>query len=167
MAILDGKREFTLNKEFTADLDSYTSGWVTFPINNIEPGQHELQLSASDTYNNIGTATIRFVVSESGGLVIEEIGNYPNPVKERTQFFVRHNRAGEDLKVELSVIKISGELVVTQNQDFTNAQSTLNIYEWFMDALPLSKGTYIYCVKIRSLEDGAENQRFQKFIKVY
>jgi len=166
-ANLDGDTEYLLNDYYVGDLDSYQSGWVAFPLNNLSPGEHFITFSASDTHNNVAEEIIYFVVSNSGDFIIQELGNYPNPVSNHTKFFVTHNRSGEDIELEFEILKVSGEVVAKVSNQYLHSESTLTIYEWLPNKINLSKGIYIYSVKMRSLSDGAENQRFQKFIKVY
>lgn len=166
-ASLDDTSYFQLNDYYVADLDTYKSGWVAFPINDLSPGEHFITFSASDTYNNISEKTIYFIVSNNGDFIIQELGNYPNPVNNYTNFYVTHNRSGEDIELEFMILKVSGEVVARIGKQFLQSESTINIYEWRPNKINLSKGLYIFSVKMRSLSDGAENQRFQKFIKIY
>ena len=164
---LDGEEAIIANKYYLGDLDSYQSGWVAFPINDLEEGYHEITFTASDTYNNNASATIQFIVSEKGKLLITELGNYPNPVGEQTKFFVTHNRAGEDIQIDFKIIKLTGEVVESFSGQFLNSNSTIHFYEMNSGEHNFTLGTYVYSVKMRSLSDAAENIRFQKFIKVY
>lgn len=166
VAVLDNETVFTLNEYYVADLNTYKSGWVAFPINNLSLGEHVISLSASDTHNNVANETIRFVVADNGKFVIQELGNYPNPANDYTNFFVTHSRSGEDIHVEFKLLKVSGDVVAERSIEFEASNSTLELYQWNNSNLNLSQGIYIYSVKMRSMLDGAENQRFQKFIKV-
>ena len=166
-ASLDGTSSFLLNDYYVADLDTYKSGWVAFPINDLSPGEHFISFSASDTHNNVSEKTISFIVTNSGDFIIQELGNYPNPVNSHTNFFVTHNRSGDDLELGFKIMKVSGEVVASVSKQYLHCESTINIYEWRPNKINLSKGIYIFSVKMRSLSDGAENQRFQKFIKIY
>jgi len=98
-AVLDNSTTFYLNEYYEADLDSYQTGWVNFPINDLEKGPHTITVKVWDTFNNPGEATINFIVSEKGVLVINNLRNYPNPFADITNFTFEHNRPGEDLEV--------------------------------------------------------------------
>jgi len=63
-------------------------------------------------------------------------------------------------------MKVSGEVVTSIEKQYMNSSSTINIHELVSNSMNLLPGIYIFSVKMRSLLDGAENQRFQKFIKV-
>ena len=77
VAILDGDEvnPFVLNDYYTADVDNYTKGSLTYPLRNLEPGLH-LITKAWDVYNN-STTEIQFVVHEENeNLVLTNVLNY-------------------------------------------------------------------------------------------
>lgn len=64
VAIVDGKESttFTLNNYYKQNVGDYTSGTITYNLENLEVGAHTLTLRAFDIYNNASTATITFYV---------------------------------------------------------------------------------------------------------
>ena len=89
-AILDGDETtpFILNDYYQADVDDYTTGTVSFPFRDLEPGLHTITFKAWDVYNNSTTSEIEFVVfDEDESLKVTNVLNYPNPFVDYTEFW--------------------------------------------------------------------------------
>ncbi len=166
-ASLDGLKVYNLNEFYENDIDSFQSGWLSFPINNLSEGEHTLTLRASDSFNNISEASINFKVNDENEIIFEQIYNRPNPVLTNTSFYIEHNRAGDDLNVTIDVFSIKGEKVTSMNYYYEDSPRTIVDIEWdargFRGKL-LDNGIYIYKVAVNSLKDGAKNQQFEKLV---
>ena len=60
-ALLSSQIEGTqasLNDIFDPDLNTYQSGWISYPLNGLSDGMHTITLKAWDTYNNPSEKTI-------------------------------------------------------------------------------------------------------------
>ncbi|MEZ4885901.1 MAG: type IX secretion system sortase PorU [Chitinophagales bacterium] len=139
-----------LNEHYKATLDSYQEGFIYYPLSNLEPGLHQIEVKAWDVYNNSGKGFTEFIVAESATLALDAVLNYPNPVIDETAFLFEHNRAGEALQVEINIYTTAGSLVRSLGQtiDATGFRSEV---EW--DGLDsggqaLSTGMYFYEVKV-------------------
>jgi len=100
IATLDGKWSYVLNEYYSSDKNDFRKGTITYPLDTLRKGKHQLSLSASDTYNNRSTVSVNFVVSDGTGISVTDFGNYPNPFNslvEPTSFHFYHTRAGEVL----------------------------------------------------------------------
>ncbi|MGC9331476.1 MAG: type IX secretion system sortase PorU, partial [Bacteroidales bacterium] len=73
VAVLDNNTAdaIILNDFYEADLDSYQSGIVTYPFQNLDAGMHNLHLKVWDVFNNSAETEISFMVANSSELVIE------------------------------------------------------------------------------------------------
>ena len=166
-AVLDGKKTFNLNDFYETDIDSYQSGWVAFPLNDISAGEHVIEFKAWDTFNNSAESSIRFKVKENNEIVFTSLYNYPNPFNQSTTFHIEHNRAGDDLYLTIEIFSVKGELVRRINYTYENSPRTINDIEWngrgFAGKI-LENGIYIYKVYLSSAEDGAKNQQYQKLV---
>ena len=166
-AVLDGKKTFNLNDFYETDIDSYQSGWVAFPLNDISPGEHTIELKAWDTFNNSATSSIRFKVKENNEIFFTSLYNYPNPFNQSTTFHIEHNRAGDDLYLTIEIFSVNGELVRKIDYIYENSPRTINDIEWngrgFAGKI-LEDGIYVYKVSLSSAEDGAKNQQYQKLV---
>ena len=62
VAVVDSDQEIVLNDFFSADVDSYQSGWVRYPLDNLKEGKHTLTLKVWDIHNNSNVSSIEFQV---------------------------------------------------------------------------------------------------------
>lgn len=117
VAILDGDvaNPFILNNYYQADVDDFQNGTVSYPLRDLEPGLHTLNLKAWDVYNNSSTAEIEFMVfNQDEVLKIDNVLNYPNPFVNYTEFWFNHN-SSTPLDVSVQIFTVSGKLVRTLN----------------------------------------------------
>src|SRR5690606_41325531 len=94
IAIIDGDETnpFVLNDYYKANVDDYTSGEVTYPFRDLEPGLHTLTLKAWDVYNNSSVTEIQFHVHDKDEkLVINNVLNYPRSEEHTSELQSREN----------------------------------------------------------------------------
>jgi len=161
-AVLDGNtaESFLLNDFYEAALDDYTKGQVRFPLFNISPGRHEIEVKAWDISNNSGVGSIEFFVADSGKAALNQVLNYPNPFTTKTSFQFEHNMNGNELDVQVQIFSVSGKLVKTIQERVLPEGSLVRDIAWdgkddYGDQL--SKGVYVYRVKVRNV-DNPDNQ---------
>jgi hypothetical protein len=168
MAVLDNDAEvYLINDYFESDENDFTKGWVNFPIYALSPGKHTITVKVWDTHNNPSQQTVSFVVSSGHELVIEALGNYPNPFHEGTTVFFRHNSAGDDLEAKFTLLNAAGMEIRTVTE--TIVSSTYEVSLWKLDPYTefgkkLPPGVYFGRLRVRSLSDGAESARVTKLI---
>ena len=168
-ATLDGDEVFILNDFYSADKDEYRRGWVVFALDNLEAGRHTIELQAGDTYNNISTEQIEFFVADPNSLLVSGLKNSPNPVTDYTTISFNHNRSGDDLEVNLQIVSFMGELVRDLTFDVDDSPPVVELFEWDGSGISnkkLTQGIYLYRISVRSLQDGAKGQGFQKLILI-
>lgn len=156
-----------LNDFYEADLNSYQSGTIRYPLRNLEPGRHTLDLKVWDVYNNSSLARTEFVVAESAKLALDHVLNYPNPFTTYTEFHFEHNRPNEPLEVQVQILTISGKLVKTINQLVSSSGYRIRDIKW--DGLDdfgdqIGKGVYIYRLKVRSSVDQSVAEKYEKLV---
>lgn len=110
-AIIDGDNStiYVLNDYYESDIDSYTSGKIVYPLNDLEPGKHSLTLKVWDVVNNSSEATIEFVITSD--FQIEELICYPNPVSDYAYFSFTHNLPDELFSATFEVFDRSGSRI--------------------------------------------------------
>lgn len=165
-AILDGE-SFTLNDFYVADIDDYTRGTVTFPLENLKPGRHMLTLKAWDTYNNPAQATIEFLVTESENLIIESFVNYPNPFPISTKLWFTHNRSGDDLEGTLVLYDVAGHVLHTYQFSVLSSSYQVDLLELIPGVnFPKNQsgGLYFARLSVRSVTNGSKNEQVTKLI---
>ncbi|MCX2742104.1 type IX secretion system sortase PorU [Pontibacter anaerobius] len=168
-AILDENQSsmVVLNDYYTAASDSYQEGEVKYTLKDLPPGPHTIRLKAWDTHNNSSEAYIEFYVSNDAVLALEHVLNYPNPFSSETTFLFDHNRAGQDLDIQVQVYNISGKLVKTLQATSRSSKTRVAEISWngrneYNDML--TPGVYIYRVNVQSRQDGAKASKIEKLV---
>ena len=168
VAVLDDKTDesFILNDFYEAELNSYQSGKVYFPLSDLEEGRHKLKLKVWDVYNNSSEATIEFVVVKTRDVVIDRVYNYPNPFTTYTEFWFEHNQPGKNLFAQVQVFTVSGKLVKTLekhvfNEGFRSTSITWNGLDEYGDKI--GKGVYVYRLKVRT-ENYSVAEKYEKLV---
>jgi hypothetical protein len=156
--VLNGNasKPIILNDYYEADLDSYQSGMIRYPFENLPEGNHNLTFKVWDIQNNSSVSGIDFVVAKSAELALNHVLNYPNPFTTHTKFFFEHNQACNPLKVTVQVFTISGKAVKTIQQTITCEGFRPEGINWdgrddYGDRL--ARGVYIYKVSILDLNN--------------
>ncbi len=143
---------------FKSELDTYQSGWLNYPISELEEGYHTIVIGAYDTHNNYSEKEIEFYVTNSQEFYAEKLLNYPNPFKDFTTFTFQHNRAGDDLELNLKIFDIQGRIVFNGSQIVEHSPGKIDDLTWngqSFSGKQLEPGVYVYMIKIRSLEDNS------------
>lgn len=167
-AIIDKNtsKAINLNNYYEADMDSYSSGKVNYPLSDLAIGNHTLSLKAWDVHNNSSEKIIDFVVVKDEKIAIDHVLNYPNPFTTRTQFFFEHNKACEFLEVQIQIFTISGKLVKSMNQMVKTHGFRTDAIEWdgkddYGDNI--GRGTYVYRVKVTD-DEGNKVEKIEKLV---
>lgn len=169
IAVIDEKQEslIVLNDYYTAETDDYQKGRIQYSFKDLAPGPHSVRVKAWDTHNNATEEYIEFYVSNEGKISLEQVLNYPNPFSNKTTFHFDHNRAGEDLDIQIQIFTVSGKLIKTLETYSLSAPSHIASLSWngrdeYNELL--ARGVYIYKVNIRSRQDGAKASTFEKLV---
>ena len=157
-AVLDNNTTniLVLNDLYKSEANSYQRGELKYPFWELPEGEHSIRLKAWDIYNNSSEKIIHFVVLDAAKPTIKKLFNYPNPVQNETTFSFEHNRANEELKLELSIFSLQGKLVkkiVTNIQSDSYRNNSL-IWDGKNEAGNLLKnGVYIYRLTVSTPEN--------------
>jgi hypothetical protein len=154
-----------LNDYYEANLDSYQSGRVRYPYNELSEGQHRLSFKVWDIQNNSHTVYTDFIVANSAELALEHVLNYPNPFTTKTKFFFQHNKPCDPLKVTIQIYTVSGKLVKTLQKTVMCEGFKPEGVDWdgrddFGDKL--GRGVYVYRLAILDIE----NKKAEKIEKL-
>ena len=168
VAILDDDTEnpFILNDYYEADMNSYKSGKILYPLSGISPGSHRIELKIWDVFNNSSKSFIDFIVEESSRMTINNVINYPNPFCDYTSFVFDHNQPGSELDVEIKIFDISGRLVANFNERINNNGYKATPIIWYgtnINGANLDGGIYIYRIRV-SGDDGKLSHAVKKLV---
>lgn len=160
VAILDdnSSKPVVLNDYYVADLNTYQSGKIRYPFNELSEGTHRLSLKVWDVQNNSSISYTDFIVAKQAELALTHILNYPNPFTTKTKFFIEHNQCCTNLKVVIQIYTIAGKMVKSFSETINNDGFRFDGIEWdgkdeFGDKL--ARGVYVYKV---SVTDGSKKK---------
>lgn len=156
----DSQSSIVLNNYYESDVDSYQSGVISYPYANLEDGMHHLKLKVWDVHNNSSEAYTEFLVISDGGLVLENLMNYPNPFRDFTQIHFEHNRPEDQLDIQLDIFDMNGRRVKSMSQSiFSNSYSNSK-FTWdgkSDQSAPLSSGIYLCKISVSSINLNTES----------
>lgn len=143
---------FVVNDYYTADMDSYTSGSISFPLQNLSVGMHTLTLRVWDIFNNSTEASIQMLVSARGVFTVSKVVPYPNPADpgQEVRFMVEHNAAGEDLEAELIITDVTGRQIHRQTTSINQAAARSGALSWKPQSGIPGNGMFFYRMVIRT-----------------
>ena len=154
-AIIDGNTQNTLilNDFYLGDLDNAAAGRISFPIKDLSPGEHSIEIQAFDVANNPAKIQITFIVIGIEESTVDGLTAMPNPTDQMTTFSYSHSFANENVTTELSIYDLSGRLVKTIVNRAFSSSSLTNEIEWDGtddSGNQVNSGIYLYQVKINS-----------------
>lgn len=167
-AVIDdnNSQPITLNDFYESDLNTFKSGTIRYPLEDMTEGLHKLRVKVWDVHNNSGEGYTEFVVANSEEFALEHVLNYPNPFTTYTEFSFEHNQVCAYLNVQIQVFTISGKLVKTINT-FSNTNGfrvepiAWNGLDDYGDQL--ARGVYVYRIKVRN-PAGEKVEKFEKLV---
>jgi hypothetical protein len=141
-----------LNDYFQSDLNSYQSGLVKFPLEDIADGEHTLTVRAWDINNNPSENSTRFVVSSGSGLQLSDLMNYPNPVQNATTFAFKSNAGDGILTATVKIYDSFGRLIDSVSKEFENGSFENEGLNWNINqsGQNISSGTFVYALEIKN-----------------
>lgn len=170
MATLDGDETnvYKLNDYYSAAVDDYQRGTLSYPFRDLAPGLHTLSLKAWDVYNNSSVQDIQFMVFDKDeSLELRNVLNFPNPFVNYTEFWFSHN-SSEVLDVSIQIFTISGKLVKTINRQTSGLNSSVTrdiTWDGTDDfGSKIGKGVYVYKLNVRSTSSGMSAEKIEKLV---
>lgn len=154
---------FVLNDYYESDIDSYKSGKIVYPLNDLEPGKHTLTLKVWDVVNNSSEATIEFVVTSD--FKITDVICYPNPVSEYVWFSFTHNLPNELFSATVELFDRTGKCINSIEKQIPSDGIESIPFKWQVSDsnVALSSGMYLVRFNITSTQ-GYSTAKTGKFI---
>ncbi len=149
--VLDGDNSnpIVLNSYYDPELNNFKKGSITYQLDQLESGEHEVTIKAWDIYNNSSSVTTTFNIEEGKSLVTDHSKVYPNPVTKggTAYFYFEHDDPNSVLDLTINVYTKSGSLISQQEESVVSLNNTISPIEWTADVNP---GMYIYEIVINS-----------------
>ena len=164
----DTANPIVLNQYYTADIDDFTKGALSYQLVNLNPGEHTLELRISDTYNNVASQEINFRVGSEEDFLITNVLSYPNPCVSYTEFSFTHTSVPNDvLEVTLQLMTLSGQVIAQQFVTFSGANSytgSLNLDVQDNLGNKLAQGVYLYNITVKSTILNQISSKIQRLV---
>jgi len=169
-AVVDHKTSLPLilNDYYVSDLNTFKSGIITYPFSTLEEGQHHVDLKVWDVFNNSTEAGIDFVVVSSSEIALQQLLNYPNPMRDHTTFSFETNQANQNADVELRIFSLTGNLVKTIRQSLFLNGYRIDRINWDGtddNGWRINSGVYGYRLRL-TFQDGSVVQRSSKLVLI-
>lgn len=152
---------------FVGDLDAAgKSGQVKYKVTDAALGDHKIDVTAWDVFNNPSKQTSYFTVVNSDEIVLKDVVNYPNPFANSTTFLFQHNIT-DPINVNIKIFTVAGRLIrVIEEYSISDKFVKIDWDGRDQDGSQIANGTYLYKVIVKSI-DGSTNQNVLGKLAVY
>ncbi|PWJ60228.1 peptidase C25-like protein [Dyadobacter jejuensis] len=164
---LNDTLEIGLEDYYRADLDDYTRGTVVYPLQDLPIGHYTATVKVYNSYNNLSKITFGFVVGAQQGIQVSDLVVYPMPFRDQWSFDLKHNRADEDVALELSVLTLSGALIGTEKWILYNAPKDIRkrVTDIALTTKLQPNEMYLYRLIVKSLADRSVSKRMGRLMR--
>lgn len=170
IGVLDGntQNQYLLNDFYEAELNDFTKGSISYLLNKLEDGLHQIKVKAWDVHNNSGEGYTEFVVASSAEMAIKNVLNYPNPFTTSTSFIFEHNHPDDLMEITIQIYTVSGKIVKTIRQQVQSNGYRIAPNEITWDGLDdygdfIGRGVYLYKVNVQG-SNGYNAYKFEKLV---
>lgn len=118
------------------------SGRMLYYYPSLNDGENMLKIISKNEFDNIDTSQYNIIVSNE--LFIKEFYNYPNPMKEGTDFIVNISGAEIPIDSKIKIYTVSGRLIKEINHPATIGYNQINWDGRDNDGDAIANGTYLY-----------------------
>lgn len=128
----DNKNPIILTDFFNYDPNSYTSGYLNYPL-SLSEGYHHLEVKAWNIFNVSGTGEIDFGVDSSDKFKITSFRAAPNPVSKDgiLSFGFVHNGVGEIEKYTILIYDQMGKKIASiEGEEFSSFGYSVGPLKW-------------------------------------
>ncbi|MCP4647339.1 MAG: hypothetical protein GY852_06330, partial [bacterium] len=139
-----------VSQYFTYLPGSAVQGRISFPLPELQPGDHQLRLRAADNMLNISWEESTFHMKNSSTPEIDQLFVYPTPASSVMSFNWIQSMEGS---ASISIFSLSGHRISVMGN--LPAGTGYNQYYWNLtdsDGDAVASGTYIYVVSVGDCE---------------
>ena len=161
----DNSNKIDLTQLFNST-SGFQTGTLEYQFSNLANGHNNVKIVAYDSYNNMGTTSIDFNVESSSSLVVDNVYNYPNPMKAGTSFLFQHN-FDLTLNMNIKIYTVSGRLIKELNKN--NVTDKFVSIDWDgkdTDGDEIANGTYLYKLTVKTSDGSFSQSKINKLAKL-
>ena len=153
---LDGARTFAdVDSYFESDPETPGAGVIAYPLSDVAPGSHSLELTVWDNANNSSKAKIDFQVAAASDPVIYDIYTDCNPASESVVFTIEVDRPNTLLGTSVGVYDLNGKKVWGYDSTVSTDASSRISKQWDLrdsSGIRVPRGIYIYRASVETPE---------------
>ncbi len=145
-----------ITSSFRYEQRSFSSGEAFFTVPAVSTGRHALRIKAWDSANNSSVLEFPIEVAASGKLLLSNVLNYPNPMKDKTNFCYTLSAPADEVMIE--IFSEAGRSIKTIRSASVKAGYNFQT-EWNgrdNDGDVVASGIYLYKVWARQASKEAE-----------
>lgn len=157
---IDGGKRIDISESFVYNRDSHKNGIIRYPVTGLNPGLHNLTLQAFDNLNNRTEQQVTFTIIANEDVVLNDVVNYPNPFRQKTEFTFRTNIPGAEYT--LKIYTIAGRLIEKLEGITDDNYNSIPWNGLDRDGNELANGVYLY--KITLKHDGKVKEKIEKMV---
>lgn len=144
---IDGKQRFDdVALHYTPDT-SIEKGSIAYPLDGLEPGDHELTLTVWDNANNSSSATLSFNIRADWKPSIAQLSTDVNPASSSVTFQLATDGVSGKTECRMDVFDLSGRCVWTDDSSTLSSQSNSTNIPWDLKdnaGRRVPRGIYLY-----------------------
>lgn len=153
---LDGSKTFAdIDGYFESDPETPGAGVIAYPLSDITPGNHSLELTVWDNANNSSKAQIDFQVAAASDPVIYDIYTDCNPASTSVVFTIEVDRPNTVLGTSIGVYDLNGKKMWGDESSTSTDASSRISKQWDLkdsSGLRVPRGIYIYRAVVETPE---------------
>ncbi|MEM1137339.1 MAG: type IX secretion system sortase PorU, partial [Bacteroidota bacterium] len=125
----DTTHTFFLGDYFYTNLENPTEAYIQFPLANfkIPSGNYSITLSASDIWQNRGSANIALIHDAKEVFNLVNVSVFPNPVKENANISILVNKPAEEVQYQLVFYNTNGQKIFELAGNMIEGERVLTI----------------------------------------
>jgi hypothetical protein len=153
---------FDLTESFRYEAGSFSRGEAVFSVPGLAAGRHTVRVKAWDGANNSSVLEMPVEVVAADKLKLSGVLNYPNPMKDKTNFCYTLSAPADEVVIE--IFSLAGRAVRTIHSTSTRPGYNFDTM-WDgrdNDGDRVALGVYIY--KIRARQASKETEEFGKLV---
>lgn len=153
---------FDLTESFRYEAGSFSRGEAVFSVPGLAAGRHTVRVKAWDGANNSSVLEMPFELVAANKLKLSGVLNYPNPMKDKTNFCYTLSAPADEVVIE--IFSLAGRAVRTIRSTSTRPGYNFDTM-WDGrddDGDRVALGVYIY--KIRARQASKETEEFGKLV---
>lgn len=147
-----------LGDYFSFDYESYTKGFIEYPMEDLTPGPHYIDFRAWDVYDNSTTTRLHFTVR---GSEPDAFDVYAAPLSDAPSSAIRfitsfQNDSGSPTTVRTEVYDLYGRCVWSKSVQTEGAYVAIDWPRSYYSGAPIDAGVYFYRSVVGGKETGTK-----------